>query len=101
MIISRAYRVFDCFVDIIHREDEFMPRKKIVAEETPAVEKVSAEPVVMVQSKAGGTISVDEIVARVKLVAGKKAVTEIYIKPEDNKAYYVTKRTSGSVLLWD
>lgn len=58
----------------------------------------SPEPSVSIQSIMGGTIRVDEIVSRVKEAA--PGAEEIYVKPEENKAYY-TGEEDGYVVLWD
>ena len=61
----------------------------------------ASDPAVCVQSVLGGEISVDEIVSRVKeKVGGKHEKFDIYIKTEDNKAYYATEEESGYVELW-
>ncbi len=60
----------------------------------------TGNPRITIQSVMGGEITVDEIVKRVDRVVEDGSVTNIYIKAEDNKAYYVSNRRRGSVLLW-
>lgn len=76
----------------------------VVAEEpAPAVEekakrkggKKKAAPSVTIQSAMGGSISVEEILEKIP------AADEVYIKVEENKAYWVKGEDSGFVLLWD
>lgn len=54
---------------------------------------------VSIQSVLGGSISVDEIIARVH--ASAPDAQEIYVKTEENKAYYVGKTSKGFVVLWE
>ena len=50
---------------------------------------------IIIQSLMGGTITTDEILERIPSGAEK-----VYIKPEENAAYWVKKDKSGSVELW-
>ena len=61
-----------------------------------AVDSKKKAPVVYIESVMGGNITVDEILKRVP--AGAK---EVYVKPEENKAYWVSARKTGDVVLWD
>ncbi len=54
---------------------------------------------ICIQSVMGGSITTEEILARV--YAKTTDVTHIYVKPEDNKAYYVGKKSRGFVVLWE
>ena len=54
---------------------------------------------ILIQSILGGTISTEEILARV--YASAPDAEKIYVKPEENKAYYVGPTSKGYVLLWD
>ena len=102
-----------------------MPRKKkgvlgdllspaeIVAEtiveqtETPTAKaarksRKKIEPIVSIQSIMGGEITIDEIKSRVEIASKNRNVTNIYIKAESNKAYYVLEDgETGSITLWD
>ncbi|MBR2257277.1 MAG: helix-turn-helix transcriptional regulator [Blautia sp.] len=52
-------------------------------------------PSLIIQSMLGGTITTEEILSRVPDDAEK-----VYVKPEENKAYWVRGEESGSVDLW-
>ena len=54
------------------------------------------EPEIYIQSLMGGTISVEEILA--KLCDAEADI--VYVKPEENRAYWVGKNSSGAVYLW-
>ena len=63
---------------------------------------------VIIQAKLGGSISVAEIKERTERAAKDSEiagdVVEIYIKPEENRAYWVASdsgNNTGSVVLWD
>lgn len=56
--------------------------------------KAKAAPVVYIQSAMGGEISTDEILTKVG------DVDTVYIKPEDNAAYWVRGDVSGAINLW-
>ena len=58
-----------------------------------------SEVTVSIQSLLGGNITVDEIIARVHAAAPD--ATKIYVKTEENKAYYVGKKSRGFVVLWE
>ncbi len=63
--------------------------------------KKESAPAITIQSKMGGEIALDEIIKLVNEKAAGKTVTNIYIKSEDNKAYYVADGEDGYVQLWD
>ncbi len=54
---------------------------------------------IIIQSVMGGTITVDEIEKRVK-VAAPDADT-VYVKPEENRAYWTGGGKMGYVVLWE
>ncbi|MBQ7486480.1 MAG: helix-turn-helix transcriptional regulator [Clostridia bacterium] len=69
------------------------------AEEKPVEEKKTAKKApgkteVFIQSAMGGTITVEEVLSRLD------AVDTVYIKVEENKAYWVKGDENGSVDLW-
>ncbi len=68
-----------------------------IAEENAAAQ--ATETTIYIQSLMGGSIAVDEIMARVH--ASAPDATEIYVKPEENKAYYVGRQSRGFVVLWE
>jgi len=67
------------------------------AEKKPAAKKVPAKKAVevIIQSPMGGNITPDEILAKV----GK--ADKIYVRVDENKAYWVRGKETGSVDLWD
>ena len=71
-----------------------MPKKKTeVTKNAIVAEKL------IVQSVLGGEITCAEIIEKVTEAAGD--VDAVYIKPEENRAYYVKDGVPGSVILWD
>ena len=64
--------------------------------------KKALAPAVAVQSVLGGEIDVEEVISRVNAQLGTKAYENfnIYIKPEENKAFYVADGAEGFVELW-
>ena len=90
--------------DMAKKSDTGISGKKTTAvskEVEPDIVK-AAEPSalsVSIQSVMGGSISVEEIIARVHAAAPD--ATEIYVKSEENKAYYVGKKNRGFVVLWE
>ena len=71
------------------------------AEKKPAAKKAAAKPAakkaveVIIQSPMGGNITPEAILAKV----GK--ADKIYIRVDENKAYWVRGKETGSVDLWD
>ncbi|MBQ8094075.1 MAG: helix-turn-helix transcriptional regulator [Clostridia bacterium] len=63
-------------------------------EKKPAAKKTTAKPVVYIQSAMGGSITVEDILARMD------NVDTVYVKVEENKAYWVKGNEAGSVDLW-
>ena len=77
---------------------------KPAAAKKPAVKKAAAKPAakaakkgveVITQSPMGGNITPEEILAKV----GK--ADKIYVRVDENKAYWVRGKETGSVDLWD
>ena len=71
----------------------------------PAVEKKSSAgkkeekaAAIIIQSVMGGEITTDEIMARIVEYIGP--VEKVYVKPEDNAAYWVKGSESGCINLW-
>jgi len=62
--------------------------------------KKPVTPEIMIQSVMGGEITIDEILSRIAEQTGEKTVTNIYIKAEENRAYYTAGEESGSIELW-
>ena len=61
----------------------------------PRGKKQSKQPVVLIESQSGSQITTSDILK--KIPAGCESV---YVKPEENKAYWVKGDDSGSVDLW-
>ncbi|MDO5702897.1 MAG: hypothetical protein Q4G47_06050, partial [Lachnospiraceae bacterium] len=57
--------------------------------------KKSGAPTLFIQSLLGGLITPEEVLKRVPA-----DVDEVYVKPEENKAYWVKGEESGDVDLW-
>ena len=58
------------------------------------IEAAVKKPVIHIQSPMGGEISPEEILARVG------AVDDVYVRVDENKAYWVKGEETGSVDLW-
>ena len=74
--------------------------KAAAVKKAPAKKAISPE--VSVQSLLGGEISIGEIIRRVNEKVGGAAhdTFKIYIKSEENRAYYVADDKTGYVELW-
>ena len=72
------------------------PAAKKTAEKKPAVKKAAAKKTaeVIIQSPLGGEITGAEILARVG------DVDKVYVRVDENKAYWVRGEETGSVDLW-
>ena len=68
------------------------------AAETPAAEEEEVVPALIIESTMGGQISADEIIKRVK--EKRSDAAKIYVKPEENKAYFTYGDSVGHVELW-
>ena len=76
-------------------------KKAPVAEEKaaePAAPVVEERVDLIIESTMGGQISADEIINRVK--EKRSDATKIYVKPEENKAYFTYGDSVGHVELW-
>jgi len=60
-----------------------------------AVASAAKKPALFIQAQAGGTITPDEILSRIP-----ENCDSVYVKPDENKAYWVKGEESGSVDLW-
>ena len=67
-------------------------RKAKEAVKAVASEKKTA---ILIQSQLGGTITPEEVLKRIP-----EGCDQVYIKPEENKAYWVKGDESGAVELW-
>ena len=77
-------------------------KKTAAASRKAPAAKKAVSPEVSVQSLLGGEISIDEIIRRVNEKVGGAAhdTFKIYIKSEENRAYYVADDKTGYVELW-
>ena len=76
-------------------------KKAPVAEEKadePAAPVVEERVDLIIESTMGGQISADEIINRVK--EKRSDATKIYVKPEENKAYFTYGDSVGHIELW-
>ena len=69
--------------------------KKPVEKKPSKSRKKKTSPALIIESLLGGTITLEEIISRIPA-----DVDTVYIKPEENKAYWVRGDESGSVELW-
>jgi predicted component of type VI protein secretion system len=76
-----------------------MPESTPTEPEQPAV-KEDTVTTVHIQSLLGGDIELDTIISRVRDAAPVSEDLTIYVKAEENKAYFTTGEESGSVDLW-
>jgi transcriptional regulator with XRE-family HTH domain len=67
------------------------PEKKT----TKATTTKKTSPTIHIQSMLGGTITIEEIKKRIPADA-----ESVYVKPEENKAYWVKGEETGDVDLW-
>ena len=62
-------------------------------------EKTEQKPIdLIIESTMGGQISADEIINRVK--EKRSDAAKIYVKPEENKAYFTYGDSVGAIELW-
>ena len=66
---------------------------------TTPKKKAAKKPALSIQSLLGGSITTEEIIERVQKVAPD--AEEIYVKTEENKAYYTAKSGDGFIILWE
>ncbi len=78
---------------------EIEVKKKTRSTARKAKETVKAVAVkktaILIQSQLGGTITPEEVLKRIP-----EGCDQVYIKPEENKAYWVKGDESGAVELW-
>ena len=79
--------------------EEIEVKKKARSTTRKAKETVKAVAVkkttILIQSQLGGTITPEEVLKRIP-----EGCDQVYIKPEENKAYWVKGDESGAVELW-
>ena len=72
------------------KTEETKTEKKVAAAKKPAAKKTE----VIIQSPMGGNITPEEILSRI----GK--ADKVYVRVDENKAYWVSGNETGSVDLW-
>ena len=81
---------------------EEKPKKRTTPKERVKAEKsapqVKKEPKMVIQSLAGGSISEEDILAKVEAEAPQAEA--IYVKPEDNRIYWTSGKQHGSMPIW-
>ena len=82
-------------------EETMKAAEKAIEEKKPVRRAKKPTPVITIQSMMGGEISVDEILKRIEEKTAGKAVSAVYVKSEENKAFYVADGEDGSIDLWD
>ena len=65
---------------------------KVKAEKSESAQSEKTE--IIIQSPMGGTITPEEIIARIG------AAEKIYVRVDENKAYWVKGEETGSIDLW-
>ena len=67
----------------------------VASDEAVAAELEEKKTAILIQSQLGGTITPEEVLKRIP-----EGCDRVYIKPEENKAYWVKGDESGAVELW-
>ncbi|MBR1685229.1 MAG: helix-turn-helix transcriptional regulator [Clostridia bacterium] len=82
--------------EVSEPETKQVPKTKAAKTEKKAAEvkTEAAKPVVLIQSAFGGEITPEEIIAKVG------AAEHIYVRVDENRAYWVNGEESGFVELW-
>ena len=79
-------------------EEKAAPVVEEKAATTVKAEKTEEQVELIIESTMGGQISADEIIKRVK--EKRNDAAKIYVKPEENKAYFTYGDSVGHVELW-
>lgn len=89
--------VEEAAVEVAEAVDDKRVAEEIEVKKTvrKAARKVKKAVEILIESRMGGQISPEEIVLRVP-----EGVEKIFIKPEENKAYWVKGDETGAVELW-
>ena len=83
-------------------EEKAAPVVEEKAATTVKAEKTEEQVELIIESTMGGQISADEIIKRVKEKRNEKRndAAKIYVKPEENKAYFTYGDSVGHIELW-
>ena len=79
-------------------EEKAAPVAEEKAATTVKAEKTEEQVELIIESTMGGQISADEIIKRVK--EKRNDAAKIYVKPEENKAYFTYGDSVGHIELW-
>ena len=79
-------------------EEKAAPVVEEKAATTVKAEKTEEQVELIIESTMGGQISADEIIKRVK--EKRNDAAKIYVKPEENKAYFTYGDSVGHIELW-
>ena len=79
-------------------EEQTAVEEKSAVEEMAAVDEKKCAVELIIESTMGGQISAEEIIKRVK--EKRSDAAKIYVKPEENKAYFTYGESVGHVELW-
>ena len=91
-VIAKIIEVYG--VDLNAPAEEKKPAKRTRKKKEEAVAEEKKTPKLIIQSAMGGEIALEDILAKVG------DVDTLYIKPEDNAAYWVKGDQSGAMNLW-
>ena len=80
---------------VVATEIEVKKKTRSAARKAKETVKGVAKTTVLIQSQLGGTITPEEVLKRIP-----EGCDRVYIKPEENKAYWVKGDESGAVELW-
>ena len=90
--------VADVISPVVEEKAAPTVEEKAAEPAAPAVEEKTAPVELIIESTMGGQISAEEIIKRVREKRGDAA--KIYVKPEENKAYFTYGDSVGHVELW-
>ena len=86
--------------DTVKETEEKIETVTEKAVKAPVKKPKKKGPAIVIQSIMGGEITVDEILARIAAQASEQEVNSVYIKAEENRAYYVAGQEGGYIELW-
>ena len=103
-IISKIKEVYGVDVETKVKGKPDKKMEKNTTKKTPSTPKKSqGKKGVFIQSPMGGEITPDEIIAKISAATkgtGVGKVDTIYVRVDENKAYWVKGKKNGSVDLW-
>ena len=86
--------------DTVKETEEIIETVTEKTVKVPAKKPRKKAPTIVIQSIMGGEITVDEILIRIAAQASEQTVNSVYIKAEENRAYYVAGEEGGYIELW-